>query len=216
MPGRIFINYRRADDPGFTHALYQRLEAEFSAEALFMDVEVHIKPGDDFAVVINAQVAAADVMLVVIGPRWTDLLEVRAGARDDYVVVEIQAALRQGKRVIPVLVGGANPPRAERLPKSMRALAQRQAVGLRPDRFRADCQTLVTALRAQLPAAEAERAAAQANRRGPEAEQTVAIAASGQRAAAEQVDKAESRIKVDARIVHGASDGWFKPGAGKG
>jgi hypothetical protein len=44
----------------------------------------------------------------------------------------------------------------------------------------------------------------------------VAIAASGQRAAAEQVDKAESRIKVDARIVHGASDGWFKPGAGKG
>ena len=32
-----------------------------------MDVEGHIRPGDDF-VVSNTQVAAADVLLVVIGP----------------------------------------------------------------------------------------------------------------------------------------------------
>jgi hypothetical protein len=24
MPGKIFINYRRGDDPGYTQALYQR------------------------------------------------------------------------------------------------------------------------------------------------------------------------------------------------
>jgi TIR domain len=77
MPGKIFINYRRADDPGFTTALYQRLETEFSADELFMDVEGDIKPGDDFLVVINARVADAEVMLVVIGPRWTDLMEAR-------------------------------------------------------------------------------------------------------------------------------------------
>ena len=69
MPGKIFINYRRGDDAGFTQALYMRLEDEFSADALFMDVEGHIKPGDDFVDVLNAQVAAADVLLVVIGPR---------------------------------------------------------------------------------------------------------------------------------------------------
>lgn len=63
MPGKTFINYRRGDDLGFTHALYQRLEDEFSAADLFMDVEGHIKPGDDFVEVLNAQVAASDVAL---------------------------------------------------------------------------------------------------------------------------------------------------------
>ena len=61
MPGKIFINYRRGDDAGFTQALYLRLEDEFTAADLFMDVEGHIKPGDDFVEVLNAQVAQADV-----------------------------------------------------------------------------------------------------------------------------------------------------------
>ena len=113
MPGKIFINYRRGDDAGFTQALYMRLEDEFSADALFMDVEGHIKPGDDFVDVLNAQVAAADVLLVVIGPRWSDLLAARAGAKDDFVAIEIKAGLDKGKRVIPVLVGGASMPRAD-------------------------------------------------------------------------------------------------------
>jgi len=117
--------------------------------------------------------------------------------------------------VIPILVGGATMPPAGLLPRSIRALARRHAVGLRPERFRADCQALVTALRAQLLGAEAERAAAEANSGGHGAQQTVAIATSGQRAAAEQAYLAEGRIKVDAMIVHGAPGGWFKPGAGK-
>jgi hypothetical protein len=77
---RIFINYRRGDDPGFTQAPYQRLEDEFSADNLFMDVEGYIKPGDDFVAVLNAQIIASDVLLAVIGPRWTHLLA--AGAND--------------------------------------------------------------------------------------------------------------------------------------
>ena len=44
MAGKIFINYRRGDDAGFTQALYQRLEDEFTAVNLFMDVEGHISP----------------------------------------------------------------------------------------------------------------------------------------------------------------------------
>jgi hypothetical protein len=93
-PGKIFVNYRRSDDPGFTQALYQRLEDAFIAENLFMDVEGFLKPGDNFVKVINAQVAAADAMLVVIGPRWEELLATRAKDKDDFVVIEITAALR--------------------------------------------------------------------------------------------------------------------------
>ncbi len=107
MAGKIFINYRRGDDAGFTQALYLRLEDEFTADDLFMDVEGHIKPGDDFVEVLNHQVAASDVLLVVIGPRWADLLAARAGDPDDFVAIEIKAGLDNAKRVIPVLVGGA-------------------------------------------------------------------------------------------------------------
>src|SRR5262249_46783318 len=157
--GKIFINYRRGDDPGYTQALYQRLEDEFAAADLFMDVEGHIKPGDDFVEALNSKVATADVLLTIIGPRWSELLAARADDPDDFVTIEIKAALDQGKRVIPVLVGGAGMPRADALPDTIRQLARRNAVGLRPERFRADCQGLVTALKEHLAAAEKERVA---------------------------------------------------------
>jgi formylglycine-generating enzyme required for sulfatase activity len=195
MPGKIFVNYRRGDDAGFTQALYMRLEDEFTADALFMDVEGHIKPGDDFVDVLNAQVAAADVLLVVIGPRWSELLAARTGDKDDFVAIEIKAGLDKGKRVIPILVGGASMPRADLMPEPIQALTRRNAVGLRPERFKADCQGLVTALREQLTAAEgeraartdAERAASEAERKRREAEEAARIAASEERVRAQTV-----------------------------
>ena len=159
MAGKIFINYRRGDEAGFTQALYLRLESEFASGDLFMDVEGHIKPGDDFVEVLNAQVAASDVILAVIGPRWAELLTARQGEPDDFLAIELKAALDQRKRVIPVLVGGASMPRADSLPEAIRPLARRNAVGLRPDRFKADCQGLIAALKESLAAAEQERAA---------------------------------------------------------
>jgi hypothetical protein len=71
--GKIFINYRRGDDPGFTTALYMHLEGEFGPGRLFMDVEGHIKPGDNFDEVLSAQVAECDVLLAIVGPRWAEL-----------------------------------------------------------------------------------------------------------------------------------------------
>jgi TIR domain len=181
MAGKIFINYRRGDDPGYTQALYQQLEAEFTARDLFMDVEGQIRPGDDFVEVLNRQVAACDVLLVVIGPRWAELLAERAGDRDDFVVIEIEAGLVQGKRVIPVLVSGSVIPRTENLPAPIQALARRNAVGLRPERFRSDCLGLVTALKDQLAAAEAERNASEAARRASEAQARAPASAAMQR-----------------------------------
>jgi len=130
MTGKIFINYRRGDDPGYTQALYQRLEYEFTSDDVFMDVEGHIRPGDDFVEVLNAQVAASDVFLAVIGSRWHDLLLARRGDADDFVAIEIKAAIDQGKRVIPVLVGGASMPGADSLPESIKALARSECSGL--------------------------------------------------------------------------------------
>jgi hypothetical protein len=85
MAGKIFISYRRGDDPGFTQALYLLLEREFTADSLFMDVSGNIKPGDDFVKILNMQVAAADVLLVIIGPRWEALLADRVGDPNDFM-----------------------------------------------------------------------------------------------------------------------------------
>ena len=189
MAGKIFINYRRGDDPGFTQALYLRLEQEFQASDLFMDIEGHIKPGDDFVAVLNSQVGACDVLLAVIGPRWAELMTARASDPDDFVAIEIKAAIDQGKRVIPVLVGGATMPRADTLPEPIRPLARRNAVGLRPERFKADCQGLVTALKERLASAErerlartdTERVAAEAERQKRETDEAARIAAAEER-----------------------------------
>jgi hypothetical protein len=45
MAGKIFVNYRRGDDTGFTQALYLLLEDESAASDLFMDEEGHLKAG---------------------------------------------------------------------------------------------------------------------------------------------------------------------------
>jgi hypothetical protein len=141
--------------------LYVRLAEVFPADDLFMDVEGSIKPGDDFVQVLNAHVTGSDVLLAVIGPRWTELLAARANDLNDFVAIEIKAALENDKRVIPVLVGGAVMPDVDTLPEAIRPLARRNAVGLRPERFHADCQGLISALEEQFAAAAAERARAE-------------------------------------------------------
>jgi nucleoid-associated protein YgaU len=208
MAGKIFVNYRRGDDPGFTQALYQRLEDEFTADDLFMDVEGHIKPGDDFVAVLNAQVEATDVVLAVIGPRWSELLAARANDPDDFVAIEIKAALGNNKRVIPVLVGGASMPRADLLPEAIKPLARRNAVGLRPERFKADCQGLITALKEQLAAAETERTArSEAERTAAETARREAEAQAAARAqAAEERSRAQAAAGLSGEEIRKAEE----------
>lgn len=163
MAGRIFVNYRRGDDPGYTQALYQKLETEFGRDALFMDVEGYIKAGDDFVHVLESQVDQSDVLLVVIGPRWIDAKSEdglrRLDNPDDFVRIEIVSALEREKRVIPVLVNNAAMPRSDELPEPLKPLARRNARRLTIDRFAADCAGLVKDLRTLLDDLDAARAA---------------------------------------------------------
>src|SRR5271156_2027182 len=107
MTSKIFINYRRGDEPGFTQALLGRLEQAFPAERLFIDVD-NIPPGEDFVRVLEAQVAQCDALLAVIGKGWLEATDERGGRRldnpNDFLRIEIESALRLNKRVIPVLV----------------------------------------------------------------------------------------------------------------
>src|SRR5262249_21603130 len=65
----------------------------------------------------------------------------------DYVRREIAAALqRNDVRVIPLLVSGAEMPRAEHLPDDLKPLASRQNYQLRYERFNADADDLIAQL----------------------------------------------------------------------
>jgi hypothetical protein len=160
MAGKIFINYRRDDDPGNTGRLFDRLLQTFQPQQLFMDVD-NIAPGFDFVKVLEEQVAECDVMISVIGKAWLDARD-EAGVRrldipNDFVRIEIESALKQGKLVIPVLVGKAEMPHPNVLPETIKPLARRNAVRLTHERFRSDAQGLITALEQALKNAEASR-----------------------------------------------------------
>jgi hypothetical protein len=175
MPGNIFINYRREDEPGFVHALFARLEGAFDREHLFMDVEGYIKAGDDFAKVLDDQVAKCDVLLAIIGPGWLKICdaqgELRLQNQNDFVRIEIASALQRSKRVIPVLVKNAEIPRPEQLPKDIADLVRHNAVRLTHERFAADCQGLVQQLKEAISQAEiTQQEAARAARERAEKE----------------------------------------------
>src|SRR5262249_7676003 len=125
MAGKIFINYRREDSPGTAGRLHDRLAQTFGRNNLFMDVD-HIPAGFDSTESPPTQVAPWDVFLPVIGPNWLDAKgdsgRRRFDTPDDFVTIEIAAALARNIRVIPVLVDGARTPRADKLPDSIRPL----------------------------------------------------------------------------------------------
>jgi hypothetical protein len=89
-------------------------------------------------------------MLVVIGKWWLAIRDARGRVRleqpNDFVRIEITAALRRGIPVVPVLVAGADMPGEEDLPEGLKELARRQAVDISRNHEAADLDRLVSAL----------------------------------------------------------------------
>jgi TIR domain len=139
-PPRIFISYRRKDG---AHAgrLSDRLSEHFGRAQIFQDID-SIPPGADFAEEIADAVASCQVLLALIGDGWLKIKDEEGRRRldnpEDYVRLEIEAALSRNIRVIPILIDGAKMPRASQLPSSLAGLARYQALELSPDRDRYD------------------------------------------------------------------------------
>jgi TIR domain len=159
----IFVSYRRDDAAGHAGRLCDDLADRLGEGRVFQDVD-SIAPGEDFVDAIERGIAAADTVLAVIGPDWATVPNERGVARlsepDDVVRMEIGAALRAGKPVIPVLVGGASMPNAGDLPSEIASLARRNAVEVRAESWDDDTAKLLRALggRAARPAPTAPAA----------------------------------------------------------
>jgi uncharacterized protein YecT (DUF1311 family) len=152
MHGKIFFSYRRSDE-GSAGRLSDALKATFGADQVFFDVD-NIEPGLDFVQVIQERIAQSKVLLAIIGKNWCDERAVDGSRRlddpSDHVRVEIESAIGQKKRVIPVLIGDIKMPVAENLPESLRYLARCQAVPIRHAGFGDDTARLTEALKRAL------------------------------------------------------------------
>ena len=146
---KLFINYRREDTAPYAGRLYDRLIAHFGEDQVFIDID-QIEPGEDFVEAINTKVGACDIAIVSIGPNWLTVTDASGKRRlddsEDFVRMEIVAALERKIRVIPVLVGGARMPRKHDLPEALAPLSRRNAIELSETRFHSDVSRLIQAI----------------------------------------------------------------------
>src|SRR5262249_31937553 len=129
LMGGFFVCYRRDDSGEVSGRLYDRLAGRFGADHVFKDV-FSIKPGRDFVEVIDEALDETDVMLVVIGDRWSPE---RLANQGDPIRHEIERALAANVKIIPLFIRGAKMPRVESLPASLEPLARRNGIPLRED-----------------------------------------------------------------------------------
>jgi predicted ATPase len=146
---QIFINYRRGDTQHVAGRLDKDLVAQFGEENVFIDVR-SIEPGAVFAEVIERAGASSDVLISLIGDDWLTATD-ESGRRRldnpaDLVRHEIKTALASELRVIPILVDGAQVPRADELPDEIRALAGRSALELSHPGWDSDVMRLIETL----------------------------------------------------------------------
>jgi len=146
MSGKIFINYRRDDSIAIAGRLRDRLAEIFGPDNLFMDVD-NIPVGINFDEYLKSQVGQCDAMLSVIGPNWLNAKDEtdqrRLDKTDDFVAIEIAAALAREILIVPVLVDGTHMPKASELPASLKPLALRNAIQVRNTNFGSDAEVLI-------------------------------------------------------------------------
>ena len=149
----IFISYRQSDTPGEARSLFDTLTTRFPGVDIYFDVE-EPQVGMDFVSRFQAVVPKSAAVVVLIGPKWTQMKD-RAGRRrlereDDYVRLELTGALTANVPLIPVLIQGAEMPREDELPDVLKPLAHRTAVVLRHDRWNADVENVISSLQVPL------------------------------------------------------------------
>jgi len=161
MPKRkplIFISYRGGDAQWAPDLVHNELAAKFGKKAVFK-AGPSLRAGDEFPPILEDMAASCPVMLVCIGPQWLAAKNPDGTRRlddaRDWVRREIELALTNGNRVIPLLLGDRDEisiPAPEDLPVDIARLVHRQAVRLEPGgRLRITLPDLVAQLTDLVP-----------------------------------------------------------------
>src|SRR5437867_159772 len=126
----IAISYRREDTAPITGRIYDRLEAVFGRDRIFMDLD-SIPFGVDFRTHISEALSGCQTLLVVIGPHWLGVSADGSRRIDDpmdFVRLEVAQALARAIRVIPLLIDRTEMPSSTDLPDDLKSLTFRNAL----------------------------------------------------------------------------------------
>lgn len=156
---RIFLCYRSGEGTWAAMHLDYKLSEVFGEDAVFR-ASRSIPPGETYADAIMLAVKECEVMLVLICPNWVDRLV--GGQIQSWVRTEVAAALENGVRVIPVLLGRTPPLVGGDLPPDLAALAEKQYLRLDNRTDKRDIEQLVAVLTPTGPAHEGRRPVAAA------------------------------------------------------
>jgi tetratricopeptide (TPR) repeat protein len=171
MVGKVFISYRRDDSAGYAGRVHDRLVRELGSDLLFMDVD-SISLGVNFTKVLRNEVAKCDVLLAVIGPGWLSAGdedgERRLDNPNDFVRIEISAALQRDIPVIPILLDGARMPKGDQLPDELSELTMRNGIEVRHASFHRDMDRLVHSLKQAPPLEKTPEPEVQESKAGAE------------------------------------------------
>jgi formylglycine-generating enzyme required for sulfatase activity len=193
MPSKVFISYRRDDAAGHAGRVHDRLEREFGADLLFMDVDA-IPLGVNFTKVLRDEVARCDVLLALIGPNWLNVRDKQDHRRldnpADFLRIEIATALQRNIPVIPILLDGARMPEPDELPKDLEELSVRNGIDIRHASFQADMDKLIRGLKGTPGAERASPPVASVEAEGPiKADAKPVLGAEGQ-------SKSEAGVRI--------------------
>jgi hypothetical protein len=137
---RVYLSCRREDGEHIAQQIAERLAEHFEVV------------GDASAVEPESALPDADIVVAVIGARWTDIRrQRRLDGSPDAVSAELVAAFRRGLLVIPVLVDGAAMPSRSELPETLADLAGKRAVIVGTDSFTSDSFQLISEIERRAP-----------------------------------------------------------------
>ena len=126
----------------------------FARDVVFKDVD-SIPLGIDFRQHLEGALSQCRVLIAVIGDQWIER-GVATGKRRiddprDQLRIELEVALSRNIPVIPVLVRKASIPPEEELPSSLKSLAYRNGIQIRPDPdFAGDMDRLIRGIEPHL------------------------------------------------------------------
>jgi TIR domain-containing protein len=115
----IFVSYRNDDATDDIRKVFSDLENHYGKDSVFVAAD-NISPGTDFRQRINEAMGSCDLVIALVGPSWRGRwLRRRIFDADDWVRIEVEAALRKCVPVLPLIVDGARMPAPGQVPDSI-------------------------------------------------------------------------------------------------
>lgn len=121
MSSEVFVSYRWGQSSrDAVYRLGSELKKNLGKRTVHIDIDKQVS-GESLPSRIQQQIRDASVVVVAIHPEWIDAIP-RLPGTNDYVRLEIEAALELGVPIVPVLLNGAQQPEREKLPPSIQPI----------------------------------------------------------------------------------------------